>query len=142
MLLRAARFAPARRATSLAARTAQLPPCAAPPPAYAQRNAWSAATLALRTAGSAARRVRHLCTAAPAAAAAAGQLNAKQRKEMRAHAQRLGQARKLIIVQVRSPPRRSTAAAAAAAAAKPYDFACRLARTGLRLGWRWRWTRR
>ena len=128
MLLRAARFAPARRATSLAARTAQLPPCAAPPPAYAQRNAWSAATLALRTAGSAARRVRHLCTAAPAAAgaAAAGQLNAKQRKEMRAHAQRLGQARKLIIVQVRSPPRRSTAAAAA----EPYDFACRLARTG------------
>ena len=103
MLLRAARFAPARRATSLAARAAPLPPAAAPPPAYAQRNSFAAATLALRAAGNAARRVRGLCTVAPAAAAAAGQLNAKQRKEMRAHAQRLGQARKLIIVQVRFP---------------------------------------
>ena len=104
MLLRAARFAPARRATCLAARAAPLPPAAAPPPAHALRNSFAAPTLALRAAGNAARRVRSLCTAAPAAAAAAaGQLNAKQRKEMRAHAQRLGQARKLIIVQVRLP---------------------------------------
>jgi hypothetical protein len=104
MLLHASRFAPARRVTSFAARAAQLLPAAAPPPAYAQRKVYSAATLALRAAGNAARRVRYICTAAPAAAAAAGQLNAKQRKEMRAHAQRLGQARKLIIVQVRFPP--------------------------------------
>lgn len=131
MLLRAARFAPARRFAwaAPAARTAQLPPAAAAsPPAWAQRSSFVTAPLAPRAARSAAR--RGLCAAAPVTAVAAGALNAKQKKEMRAHAQRLTQARKLVIVQARAPRRSAAALLCAASAAGPLMPRLRLARTG------------
>lgn len=126
MLLRAARFAPSRAAWAApaAARAAQLPPAAAAsPPAWAQRSSFVTAPLAPRAARSAAR--RGLCTAAPITAAAAGALNAKQKKEMRAHAQRLTQARKLVIVQARALRRSAAAPLGSASAAKP-NASCRL----------------